>query len=356
MFLALTRKLVRIFFSSPPGAGSLPSGALAPAQARAIKLIERFPPIHKLPLSIGRPTYVWVDRLFSQDSATMRKVRQHCVTTRDQHTLAVREYEPLTRSGKDADPILMYFHGGGCVIGNLESHDNFCRYIADRTGYRVFAVDYRLGPESPYPKAVDDAICAWNWLHQNAENLAIDSALIGVGGDSAGAYLATLIAQQANAPSRPEPVTKPPAYQWLIYPMLDLRGQSDAYASSTSGMLLTRDLMNFFRNHYLNHPDERSHPLASPLLADLAAPLAPAYILTVGHDPLMQDGLSYRHKLQEAGSEVIHDHFDHIMHGFISFGGICPYALEAMDRAIDQLQQLSLAITIPANAGAGMSS
>lgn len=339
MLRHLGQKITQSFFRQNYIDGHLPRGKLAPAQAKVMRFFEKLPPIHKMPPWLARKTYITVDHLFSINKIPLDKVLDHHLGH-----IIIREYQDCRHDPAQAkQPALVYFHGGGCAIGNLESHDLLCRYIAHKTGYIVLSVNYRLGPEHKFPAAVEDALASWNWVVENAGQLGINIDQTGVGGDSAGGYLATLICQQAiESTIKPEPAAMP-CYQWLIYPMMDLRGLSDSYNSCTSGMLLTQDLMNYFRDHYLNSPEDRNNPLASPILVEDLSALPRSYVLTVGHDPLMDDGLKYAEDLLAQGCMVAHDHFEHLMHGFISFGGVCPYALDAIDQAIDQLMKLKIA-------------
>jgi acetyl esterase len=223
--------------------------------------------------------------------------------------------------GRASLPAIVYFHGGGWVVGDLESHDASCRMLAAVSHCLVVAVDYRLAPEDPYPAAVEDALAAYRWVHGHHQELGISPGQVGVMGDSAGGNLAAVVAQElrtAAAGSGPE--VPPPVAQGLVYPALDARLDSPSMDSMGSGLFLTRANMEYYRRQYLPQPSDWEAPKASPLLAPDVSGLAPALIVTAGFDPLREDGSRYAEKLRQAGVEVEYRCYDDQIHGFMGMG------------------------------------
>lgn len=229
--------------------------------------------------------------------------------------LQVRIYRGMGTDTKTALPCLLFLHGGGWVIGNLESHDRLCRRLANRAGICVVAVDYRLAPEHPFPAALDDAVAALRWLASQAESLGIDAARIAVGGDSAGGNLAAVLALMARDGSVPRLI-----YQALFYPALDLTGSSDSYRRITHGVPLTAATMHYFIAHYTPNDADRLDWRASPLRAPSLEGVAPTLMLTVAHDPLSDEGCAYVQRLNDASVRVTHMHCNDQMHGVLSQG------------------------------------
>ena len=211
-------------------------------------------------------------------------------------------------------PCLLFLHGGGWMLGDLDSHDGICRRIAARTGGCVLAVDYRLAPEHPFPAAVDDSVAALEYLAQNASRLGIDPARLAVGGDSAGGNLAAVLALMGRDGTAPRTM-----FQLLLYPATDLRMTGRGYDRVTEGVL-TGDAMRYFVGHYVPDPADRSDWRASPLLADSVEGVPPAFVLTVGHDPLLDEGLAYAERLRQAGVTVTALDMTNQAHGILNLG------------------------------------
>ena len=244
--------------------------------------------------------------------------------------ILLRFYQPL--GVQENAPALIYFHGGGWVIGDLDSHDGICRWLCARSGCVLVSVDYRMAPEHKFPAPVDDCLAATQWVSANAVALGIDTTRLAVGGDSAGGNLAAVVAQQARNCGGPEI-----AYQLLIYPATDLTMAAPSHQELAEGYRLTKPLMEWFVNHYLNNYAERSNPKASPLLnADLNG-LPPALVITAGFDPLRDEGVHYADKLAAAGVETAHVCYDGMIHGFFSMGGWLEKSREALDYAAERL-------------------
>lgn len=245
--------------------------------------------------------------------------------------IPVRIYTP---EGTGPFPVLVYFHGGGWVIGNLETHDNGCRQIANAAGCIVVSVDYRLAPEHKFPAAADDCYAATQWVAENASALNGDPARIAVGGDSAGGNLAAVVSLMARDKGGP-----PLMYQVLIYPVTGYHTPgTPSYQENAEGYFLTRDDMIWFWNHYLNSEDESKHPYASPLQAASLQGLPPALVLTAEYDPLRDEGELYAARLQEAGVPVIQRRYNGLIHGFFGMSAIVEQSKRAFTETIEALR------------------
>ena len=236
--------------------------------------------------------------------------------------IAARIYTPLRLRQTDGlAPVLVFFHGGGWVIGDLDSHDVVCRKLADEGELLVIAVDYRLAPEHKFPAAVDDAIAATKWIAHNASQLGIDASRLCVGGDSAGGNLATVVAITARDSDGPAI-----AGQVLIYPATDFAMTHPSHSEPETSILLTHSVIRWFRDHYLNGAADVHDWRASPARARTLTGLPPAYVLTVGADPLRDEGDEYAQRLKEAGVAVTHRTFPGQFHGFFTMGKLLQQA------------------------------
>lgn len=240
-------------------------------------------------------------------------------------SIKARAYYPTT----EMQSALVYFHGGGCVIGDLNTHDAFCRLLAHHGKQVVIAINYRLAPEHKFPEPVYDAIDSWNWVIANADNLGISGKPVGVGGDSAGGYFSTVIGLLNEQKALPVQVAKAPAFQFLIYPLTDQRGSTDSYEKYSNDLLLTTAMVDYFKHHFLASNDQETLPLASPVLSQHLADSPTTYLLTAEFDPLLDSGKAYVEKLKQNGVEVFHRHLPDCMHQFISVTKISPRAKQA---------------------------
>lgn len=238
--------------------------------------------------------------------------------------IPIRLYRPQGSDAAVPLPLLVYFHGGGWVIGDLDTHDTLCRQLANGAGCAVASVDYRLGPEHRFPAAVDDCIAATRWLRRQAASLQLDGTRLAVGGDSAGGNLATVVAIAARDAGDP-----PIALQLLIYPATDMRRGAPSHTTNGQGYLLTRDTIAYFCAHYMGDASE-SDWRASPLLRDDLSGLPPALLLTAGYDPLRDEGLAYAQRLSEAGNRATQICFERQIHGFITMGRVIDEANDAV--------------------------
>jgi acetyl esterase len=218
-------------------------------------------------------------------------------------------------------PCIVYFHGGGWVSGDLDTHDASCRLLAAVARCLVVSVDYRLAPEHPFPAAVDDALAAYSWVQRHTGELGVDPGRVGVMGDSAGGNLAAVVALQTRAGGHAvDPDVAPPAAQGLIYPAVDARMQSDSVRDLADSFFLTRESMEQSRALYLPDPADWTDGRASPLLAEDHRGAAPALVVTAGFDPLRDDGEHYADVLRAAGVPVEYRCYDDQVHGFMGMG------------------------------------
>jgi acetyl esterase len=222
-------------------------------------------------------------------------------------------------------PLLVYLHGGGWVIGDLDSHDSVCRFLAEHGGCRVLSVDYRLAPEHPFPIPVEDVVAAFAWAHANATELGADRDRIAVGGDSAGGNLATALCLQNRDAGDPQP-----AMQLLLYPVTDAVGGQQSRDTFAEGFLLTREDMEWFESHYIPDGIDDADPRASMMRAEDVSGLPPAYVATAGFDPLRDEAETYAERMREAGVAVVLQRHGGMIHGFANFTAICPSAHAAM--------------------------
>ena len=242
----------------------------------------------------------------------------------DAGDLRARHYAPAELGGPH--PLLVYYHGGGFTYGDLDTHDGICRILCRHAGAHVLAIDYRLAPEHPFPAAVEDARLALHWAFENARSLGADPSRIGVGGDSAGGNLATVVAQLAARDGGPAPVL-----QLLIYPVTDFTRRRRSRELFGEGFLLTNSEMDWFEDNYLGA--DRAHaadPRASPLLAEDLGGLAPAFIATAAFDPLRDEGEEYARALAEAGTPVTLRRFPGFIHAFIAAAGVSRGSRDAL--------------------------
>lgn len=234
--------------------------------------------------------------------------------------VALRAYRPMG-TAQERLPALVFFHGGGWSIGDLDTHDVLCRQFANGARCAVFSVEYRLAPEAPFPAAVEDCLAATDFVLQQKDFLTIDASRVAVGGDSAGGNLAAVVAISLK-----EKI----AFQLLIYPATDQRMATASLNRNGEGYLLTRRLMETFRGYYLPRREDLLDWRASPLLAKSLAGLPPAFILTAGFDPLLDEGRAYAERLAHEGGEVAYRDYPDMVHGFIVMGGVLETANAAV--------------------------
>ena len=302
-------------------------------QARALidLMVQRqVPAMHTLTPADARRMYL-ERRAFTQpEPPAVAEVR----ALRTDSGVPLRLYRPLVPEAAAMLPVLVYFHGGGWTIGDLDTHDVLCRQLCAAAGVVVVAVDYRLGPEHRFPAAVDDSVAATRWVRREAAALGIDGARVAVGGDSAGGNLAAVVALSMR-----EAGDAALAFQLLIYPATDQRAGAPSHTSNGQGYLLTRDSIAYYRGHYIADSAQWADWRVSPLLAADLTRLPPALVLTAGYDPLRDEGLQYADALSAAGNRVQYICFERQVHGFITMGRVLDEAHTAVALCASVLKQ-----------------
>ncbi len=245
--------------------------------------------------------------------------------------IPVRIYTP---EGGAPFPVLVFFHGGGWVIGDLESHDALARKLALEAGCLVVAIDYRLAPEAKFPAAPEDCYAATCWVTEHAAEIGGDPARIAIGGDSAGGNLSAVVAQMARDRGGPEL-----CFELLVYPVTNHDYSTPSYTENAEGYFLTRASMEWFWNHYLSEASEGQRAYASPLRAHSLAGLPPALVITAEFDPLRDEGEAYAEKLRQAGVSVTCTRYDGQIHGFFSFFQLIDSSKEAIQEAVTHLKR-----------------
>lgn len=280
------------------------------------------PPLHELTAAEGRANYLAM--------RTPSTVELHEVRDLVADGVKCRLYR---LSGATSAPLLIYYHGGGWVIGDLDTHDDICRKLARDARCSVIAVDYRLAPEHPAPAALDDCIAATRWIFANAKSLDVDAARIAIGGDSAGGNLAALVAMHAG-------VT--PVFQLLVYPATDMRMDYPSHRENAQGYLLTADSMKWFIGHYLQGDDKKKiDPLYSPILSDdaLLKKSPPTLVITAEFDPLRDEGEAYAARLSAVGVPTSTVRFHGQIHAFFGMSELLDDAAAAIALSASYLRK-----------------
>ena len=290
------------------------------------QLLERaaqspLPPYYEVPAHVARRIYRDTRAALSPRAPDVAEVRLLIAPGQ----VPLRSYRPAGTQPADELPALVYFHGGGWVIGDLDTHDVLCRQLANGARCAVYSVDYRMGPEFPFPAAVEDCMAATRFVAGRHPRIA-------VGGDSAGGNLATVVALLARDARAPDI-----AFQLLIYPATDQRAQHPSIRKNGEGYLLTQKAMQYFQAQYLPRKEDRLDWRASPLLARSLAGLPPAYVITAGYDPLVDEGREYAGRMAKAGVEVAYREYADMVHGFILFGGVVDTANAAVAECCEKL-------------------
>ena len=286
------------------------------------------PPLHELSVQDARQVIV---ELFGiKDTPEPVGAVEDCKIPGAAGEIAARLYTP---QGRGPFPVLLYLHGGGWVIGNLEAYDPTCRALTNAANCVVVSIEYRLAPEHKFPAAPEDCYAAARWVAANAAAINGDPARLAIGGDSAGGNLTAVVTQMAR--QRGSPVF---VMQLLVYPVTDYSYNTASYHENADGYLLTKDTMVWFWNHYLRSADDGSNPLASPLRADNLTGLPPALVITAEFDPLRDEGEAYAARLQAAGVPVTLQRYDGMIHGFFSLGAVFEQGKAALNAAAAQLR------------------
>ncbi|MCW1385016.1 alpha/beta hydrolase [Novosphingobium sp. KCTC 2891] len=244
---------------------------------------------------------------------------------------ACRCYWPATALSGPL-PAILYFHGGGWVLCDIETHDDICRRLCAGLSAVVVSVGYRLSPETRFPGAVHDCLAALDWVQSNGAGLGLDPAQLFVAGDSAGGNLAAVVALASRNRGGDMPAL---AGQMLFYPVTDLGTEHLSYATCSDALPLTAANMRWFRGHYLDAPASGMDWQASPLRADDVSGVCPALVMTAQHDPLCDEGIAYARKLAQGGGEVAHIHYYNQVHGFLSLASLLSDGPAALSMACD---------------------
>jgi len=308
--------------------------ALDPQAAAVIELIVKSgrPPYHQLTPKEARQMFRETRPASTPPAPQIGAVRD--LLAEGAQAIPLRVYRPAGVADSRRLPVLVYFHGGGWVIGDLETHDVMCRQLTAEAGVSVISVDYRLAPEHKFPAAVDDAWAATRWIAAHAAELGVDADRLAVGGDSAGGNLAAVVALLARDAGGPRI-----ALQILLYPVTDLERESQSYADLADGYMLTRDSMRWFRAQYLAKTEDAADWRVSPLRAPSLAGLPPALVVTAGYDPLRDEGEAYARRLREAGVSVDAVSFGGMIHGFVPMGRLIDAAFRGIGLIAGSLRQ-----------------
>ncbi|MFZ2527851.1 MAG: alpha/beta hydrolase [Rhodococcus sp. (in: high G+C Gram-positive bacteria)] len=303
----------------------------------------------KLPLPEGRAQLdreAWI----VGGNVEIGEVRDLTITGAD-GPIPARLYRPHHHADTPL-PVLVYFHGGGFVLGGLGSADSVSRFLAANATVAVLSVDYRLAPEHPFPAGVNDAIAAFDHAIAHADDLGVDPTAVGVGGESAGGNLAAVVALATTVERRTRPDRRVPDFQLLFMPVTDLGSKHRSYELFGEGLFLTEAQMDWYRNHYLTDPAQALDPLVSPLLADDLSGLPPAYVVTAWFDVLRDEGEAYARRMREAGVQVGMRRHPGIVHGLVNATGVGQVATSVLAEAAGAVR-LGLRSSVPATIGGG---
>lgn len=269
-------------------------------------------------------------QMLAGSAEPVAKVEDHIVPVTDGE-IKVRIYTP---EGDEEFPIFIYLHGGGWVLGDLDTVDIPCRSMANQARCIVVSVDYRRAPEFKFPVPLEDCYEAALWVAEHATEWQGDSKRISIGGDSAGGNLATCVALKARDEQSITFIS-----QVLIYPVTDLSFSSDSYKANGEGYFLTRDSMEWFAQHYITSEEDRQNPYVAPLLMHDLSNLPPALLITAEYDPLCDEGLAYANRLREAGIQVEYSCYEGMIHGFFWMAGIMDKGKQAIEHVSRYLQE-----------------
>ena len=290
--------------------------------------LQKIPPLEELPLETARWALVLGCRV-KLAPPELARVETRTIAGPDGDELTIRLYWPL---GEGPFGACLYFHGGGWVLNNVETHDDLSRRLAAASGCVFMSVDYRLAPEHKYPAAIEDGYAALRWIAGEARVLNVDPARIAVSGDSAGGNIAAVLCLMSRDRGGP-----PVAYQVLIYPITDCDFDRPSYHENAEGYFLTTSQMHWFWRHYVSAPEQMLEPYASPLRAASLQGLPPALILTAEFDPLRDEGEAYATALRAAGINVELHCYDGLIHAFIK-------RVDQFDSALDAIKQIGDAL------------
>lgn len=260
------------------------------------------------------------------------EVKEECIPVSGSDVITLRIYRATTDTDR---PLIVYFHGGGWVQGNLDTHDNSCRRLAKQNNAVVVSVDYRLAPEHPFPIPGEDCFTATIWAFEHARSMGADPDKLIVAGDSAGGNMAAVVALMARDRKGPRI-----ALQVLIYPTLDATLSMPSVHKLGKGYLLTEEMMHWYRDHYCGKEPDKKQPYLSPVFAADLTRLPPALIITAEFDPLKDDGEVYAKRLKEAGNEVVFKEYKGMIHAFFAMPKLLRATREAEAQIAAVIQQI----------------
>lgn len=316
----------------------MPTTKLDPQAAAFLRRLERpgATPYHLLPVEAQRAATEKMTCAFRPPAPEVAAAEDGRMARPPERggSLPYRLYRPLDSDFSERLPALVWYHGGGWTVGSIALYDVLCRQICNLSGCAVVSVGYRLAPEHPFPAAPDDALFAFDWVHEHAPRLGVDGGRLAVGGDSAGGNLAAVTALACR-----DRGGAAPAFQLLVYPSTDQRGVGESHRRYADGLLLTQETLAAFRRNYLPDPGDHGHWRASPLLAGSLAGLPPALVLTASHDPLVDDCRNYAERLRRDGVPVSYSEYPGQIHSFFVLGGIMDAANRAVEEAARALAQ-----------------
>lgn len=287
---------------------------------------SRMPGLEKLPVPLARAAFAAMIPMAGPVAAVARVENRPIPGN-----LSVRVYGPT--EGRNPRPALLYFHGGGWVVGGVDTVDNPCRQLANASGCTVVSVGYRLAPEHKFPIGLEDCYLATRHVVEHARDFGVDPARVAVGGDSAGGNLAAAVALLARDRGGPKL-----AFQLLVYPATDAALDTPSHREFAVGFALTRAEIQWFLTHYLVRPEDRALPLVSPLKAPTLAGLPPACVITAEFDPLRDEGEAYASRLREASVPAVTRRFPGMIHGFFQLAGVMDQGKAAIEYAASVLK------------------
>jgi len=279
----------------------------------------------EMPLGASRKGFAGLMHMVGPKDVPVGKIENFKIPT-ERDAIRARSYAPVA-AGSAAMPALVYFHGGGFVVGDLDTHDGLCRLLAHEGGFRVIAVEYRLAPEHKWPAPLEDATAALTWIFENASALGVDAGRIAVGGDSAGGLLTACLTQAMRKTGVAI------AFQLLMFPATDLAGHFASMEKFGVGYFMDRQTIEWNNSQVIPEDADRSSPKISPLRAKDFTGLPPAYVLLGGYDPLHDEGMAYAEKLRQAGVKVTVADYGDMVHCFIYLQTVLPQAHEAITAA-----------------------